>query len=149
MKGKKESFMLGLVGFIKKKLELDGKLPDKWKETGKDEPAAGTGELKVSEDFSTATIPAGTYNAFSASNGEKKVVTYAEPKELSLALTLNEVMGPLYIVEDEYLNYSISDYPVEGYDLDALGITKLGYFLAEVDDEGKIHSLTWSATQPA
>ena len=145
----KELFMLGLVGFIKKKLELDGKLPDKWKETGKDEPATGTGELKVSEDFSTATIPAGTYNAFSVSNGEKKVVTYAEPKELSLALTLNEVMGPLYIVEDEYLNYSISDYPVEGYDLDALGITKLGYFLAELDGMGEIHSLTWSATEPA
>ena len=139
--------MLGLVGFIKKKLELDGKLPDKWKETGKDEPATGTGELKVSEDFSTATIPAGTYNAFS--NGEKKVVTYAEPKELSLALTLNEVMGPLYIVEDEYFNCQISDYPVEGYDLDALGITKLGYFLAEVDEMGEIYSLTWSATKPA
>lgn len=139
--------MLGLVGFIKKKLELDGKLPDKWKETGKDEPATGTGELKVSEDFSTATIPAGTYNAFS--NGEKKVVTYAEPKELPLALTLNEVMGPLYIVEDEYFNYQISDYPIEGYDLDALGITKLGYFLAEVDEMGEIHSLTWSATKPA
>lgn len=137
--------MLGLVGFIKKKLELDGKLPDKWKEAGKDEPATGTGELKVSEDFSTATIPAGTYNAFS--NGEKKVVTYAEPKELSLALTLNEVMGPLYLVEGDF-NYHISDYPIEGYDLDALGITKLGYFLAEVDEMGEIHSLTWSATNP-
>ena len=138
--------MLGLVGFIKKKLELDGKLPDKWKETGKDEPATGTGELKVSEDFSTATIPAGTYNAFS--NGEKKVVTYAEPKELSLALTLNEVMGPLYLAEGDF-NYYISDHALEGYDLDALGITKLGYFLAEVDDEGTILSLTWSATKPA
>lgn len=139
--------MLGLVGFIKKKLELDGKLPNKWKDAGTDEPATGTIELKVSEDLAHATIPAGTYNAFS--NGEKKVITYAEPKELSLALTLNEVMGPLYIVEDDYLNYSISDYPVEGYDLDALGITKLGYFLAEVDEMGEIHSLTWSATKPA
>ena len=138
--------MLGLVGFIKKKLELDGKLPDKWKETGKDEPAAGTVELKVSEDLAHATIPAGTCNAFS--NGEKQVVTYDEPKELSLALTLNEVMGPLYIAEGDF-DYYISDYALEGYDLDALGITKLGYFLAELDAEGEIISLTWSATKPA
>lgn len=54
--------MLTMVGLIKKNLELQGKLPDKWKEekepTGSSDP-----RVTIAEDGKGLTLAAGTYNS--------------------------------------------------------------------------------------
>lgn len=141
--------MLGLVGFIKKKLELDGKLPDKWKDAGKDEPDTGDIVLKVSED-GNIIVPAGTYRVYNEMDKttydevltEDKVMLFADAPNVDKSEAWG---GPFYIYnQDNYLSLFAPD-----EDSDPLDATPLGYIRWVLTEDGDRLAVEWSATKPS
>lgn len=51
--------MLGLIGFLKKKLDLEGKLPDKWKD--EEAPIPSANPITYNEETHVLTLKAGQY----------------------------------------------------------------------------------------